>query len=129
MREVSLGVWGLINEVSVLTYEVRARYVDDVRMYLSEGYSEHDCVEINSLLAEVLRRCLGIPAKLVSVAPLLDYEVKHYAVLVEVSGQRIIADAVPELTGLIPEELPGPLIMTEEEYRAFFLSYLQTHTT
>ena len=104
---------------------VRERHLEDVEMFYREGYSSHDCYDISSELARELRR-LGVQARIVSVSPLLDYQVKHFAVLVEAGGRRIIVDAVPELTGLIPasEVLDGPLVGSEEEYRAFFAKYL-----
>jgi len=126
LRDGVVDAISAIAEVLDIARFVREKHRADIEMFYESGYSVHDCSEINGELAEMLRRELGVDARLVSVSPLLDYAVKHFAVLVIIGGRRYIVDAVPELTGLIPvDEAPEePIIGRESEYRVFFARYL-----
>jgi len=81
--------------------EIRYKYLTDIEEYLANGYSEHDCVEINGTVAEILKKRYRLDAELVPVHPLLNYiSNKHYAVLLRINRKEYIIDAVPEMTGL-----------------------------
>ena len=128
----------LLDVIELVAFEIRDKYYSNIEEFYANGESKYDCYQINEKLAKRIRsrlRKLGkrrvgrtVNVELVSVAPLLDYQAKHYAVLVEFDGERYIVDAVPELTGLIPSydalEPDSPLVVTEEEYREFFKKYL-----
>ena len=113
-------------KVMDIAASVREAHWSDIEMFYSDGHSIHDCYDISQELAELIKRGTGLEASVVSISPLLDYSVKHFAVLVKIGGKRYIVDAVPELTGLIPREevLEEPLVGLESEYRAFFSKYL-----
>ena len=122
--EVSKDLSRILSKISVIASNIREKYYESIEQFYMEGYSEHDCVEINGELAGQLLRH-GIKAELVPVTHLLDYATKHYAVRVDLGRKKLIVDIVPELTGLIPQDdiLYEPLILTEEQYVAFFEIY------
>jgi len=99
-----------------VAYNVRDEHMGDVHMFLSEGYSVHDCVEINRKVAEKLRK-LGFRARLARPFP----ELKHFFVAVRVNGKTLLVDAVPELSGQFSEVLPEPFIGTMGEAYSFYL--------
>ncbi len=95
-----------------LAEEVRAKYMGDIHQFMSGGWSEHGSAEINGELVERLR-AHGVKARLARLG-------RHWVVVAEVEGREIVADAVPELSGLFNEVLPGPFVGTREEAKELY---------
>ena len=112
----------MIGELRDIADNVRDRFFEDIEMFYKEGYSEHDCYEINSEVAEKIKSKLGLNAKVVPILFLADYGVEHYAVEVKAGTKILVVDAVPELTGLIPSwcSIESSFVGTYREYEKFF---------
>ncbi len=81
---------------------------------MEEGYSEHDCVEINGELCKELNK-RGIKAELVRLL-----NVKHYVVEVKINDKVIYVDSCPELNGLFNYILPDGFIGDEKDLILFY---------
>lgn len=125
--QVAIGdLYEVIKKIEEIANVIRNKFLDDIEMFFREGYSNHDCYEINSEIAKKIKSRLGLYARVVRVSFLENYGVKHYVVEVDIGSDIIVVDAVPELTGLIPSwyEVGSPFIGTYKEYEKFFSKVL-----
>jgi hypothetical protein len=124
------GFSGIINAIQAIADSVRERYYDDIEMFFREGYSNHDCYEINSEVARRIRSELGLDARVAPALFLMDYGVKHYVVEVDIGSGIVVVDAVPELSGLVPSwhEIDSSFVGTYKEYKRFFSNIISRDT-
>jgi len=103
-----------LSDIYDVVRNVRMRYFDDIVQYILQGYSEHDCVEINEEVCKELKK-RGYKCKLVRL-----YRVKHYIVEIYLGDKALYADACPELSGLFNAVLPGGFVGDEKDVENFY---------